>query len=101
MAGKRYELGDDERLPFGFNWADWLAEEGEGVEIASSAWVVPDELTVVGEIASTTGTIVELENATGAIGDQFLVTNVITLNNAAASQAERSFTIKIVETKYK
>lgn len=99
MAGKTYELGDQEELTFGVDWTDYLAQEVAG--IASSSWTVPAELTNLSEGVSGTKTIIELKNLSGAIGDKFLITNEITLDDSYAQVAERSFTIKVVETKYK
>jgi hypothetical protein len=99
MAAKRFKLGDDEVLSFGFDWSDWLTNESAG--IASSAWTVPAELTVVAEAQSPTGTTVTLQNDTGEAGDTYLVTNIITTDNVQPLTAERSFVIQVVEAKYR
>ena len=98
MATKK--LGDQEKLIFGFDWADWLTNEG--ATIASSIWVIPTELTEVSSqvLGSITTTILELN--TGTVGEAYTITNIITTDVGSGSQeAERSMTIAVVETKYR
>ena len=96
MASRAKELGDDERLIFANNWAEWLSTD----TITTSAWVVPAQLTSLEELATTTATSIKLElGATAVVGETYEVTNIIT-TTTSDEDGERTFKVKAVEKKY-
>lgn len=92
-----YKLGDDEKLSFGINWADWLTPQS--AQIVNSVWVVPTELTKIADRFDADSTLITLENNTGELQSAYKVTNIITLDTTDSEEAERSFYIIIVEDK--
>jgi hypothetical protein len=98
MDIRRFKLGDDERLSFGFDWSMWL--HGSGLAVADSQWQVPDGLTIVAQEINGSMTTIVLAAGGAAPGDWFTITNVMTTNGAQPLIAERSFVIEVVEHKF-
>jgi len=80
----------DSVIDYGVDWSTWLTT---GETIASSAWVVPGDLTSVSESNTTTETAIFLSG--GIVGTEYTVTNRIT--TSASRTEDRSMLIKCQE----
>jgi hypothetical protein len=98
MDIRRFYLGDDERLSYGFDWSPWLRESG--LSVVDSEWQVPAGLALVAEDVNGPLTVAVLSVDGAEAGDWFTITNVITTDGAQPVVAERSFVIEVVEHKF-
>jgi hypothetical protein len=101
---KPLELGDDEIRLFGIDWTALLSpDDVTGLptdSVATSNWVVPDELTEVSSLTDGVKSTVKLDGSAGVIGTVYEVTNIVT-TSVSTETLERTLRIKVVEAKYK
>ena len=89
--------GDEEILTYGFDWSDWLTQEG--TTIATSTWNVPAGLTEVEDQSTTTHTTVKISG--GTADTTYEIQNIITTQTPPGLTAERSMIIAVIASRYK
>jgi len=94
-----YDMTDEEKRQFGFDWSDWLTT---GEILASSTWTVSGSAaTILTSSYGSTSSAVWLEGVTA--GESVTIKNVVTTDTEFTSgefrTGERSHCVKIVTTK--
>lgn len=80
----------DSVLDYSFDWSDWL---GDSLEIATSTWDIPDDLTLDTSTASTTLATAYISG--GINRASYQVVNKIVTNGDNPLTVERSFKLTI------
>ena len=89
MSTKQFTIDPDDKMEYGFNWADWLPT---GTTIASSAWMItPTGPTLSSDSNSTTATVVYVNGC--ADGVTYTLTNRITVSGTVTRTKDLSMTL--------
>lgn len=80
--------------PYGLDWSAWLAELGDAVTIATSAWsVAPSSLTLSAASIVTGALKTQVRLAGGDVGTHYTVTNHIIATDGSID--DRSFRVLV------
>jgi len=95
MSIRRYQKDPSSKLPYGFDWTNWLDSESmpSGETIASAVWTIPTGLTGTGEQIGTVLTKVDISG--GEAGSTYTVACKVTTTGGYIT--ERSFEISVVQ----
>lgn len=92
MIDRYYVLKDpDAVLDYGFNWSDWLGDEGD--VLTASSWTVDSGITVDSESNDTTTTTIWLSG--GTVGERYSCVNSI--ETADGREDDRTIEVIVVQ----